>query len=171
MQSCTFSRTPPATGLPPRAASTPRRNLIANFSCSDDGVGNPLTRADGNSGISEGFGYDSLNRLTESSLTASDDTVAKYFSYDSVGNLLNKSDVGNYAYPEPGLAHPHGVLSIDGDAITATFSYDANGNQTGATGISRTVAFNAANRPASIMQGAFTLNFADGSITSGTKRP
>jgi RHS repeat-associated protein len=63
--------------------------------------------------------------------------------------------------PEPGLARPHGVLSIDGDLITATFSYDANGNQTGATGIGRTVVYNASNRPASITQGSVTLNFAD----------
>jgi RHS repeat-associated protein len=136
-------------------------NAVANFSYSYDGVGNLLTRADGNTGVSEGFGYDSLNRLVESSVTASGDPVAKYFGYDSVGNLLLKSDVGNYAYPEPGLAHPHGVLSIDGEGVTATFSYDANGNQTGATGIGRTVTYNAANKPATITQGALTLSFAD----------
>jgi hypothetical protein len=36
--------------------------------------------------------------------------------------------VGSYAYPEAGPPRPHGVLSIDGDEITATFSYDPNGN-------------------------------------------
>jgi RHS repeat-associated protein len=69
--------------------------------------------------------------------------------------------VGNYGYPDPGLARPHGVLSIDGDLITATFTYDANGNQTNATGIGRSIAYNAANKPSTITQGSLTLNFAD----------
>jgi hypothetical protein len=53
------------------------------------------------------------------------------------------------------------VVSIDGEAVSATFSYDANGNQTNSTGLGRNIAFNAANRPASITQGALTLAFAD----------
>ena len=38
------------------------------------------------------------------------------------------------------------MVSIDGDLIAATLSYDPNGNQTGATGIGRTVAYNSSNR-------------------------
>ena len=85
----------------------------------------------------------------------------KNFSYDSIGNLLTKSDVGNYAYPVPGLPRPHGVVSVDGEIVSAAFSYDANGNQTNATGIGRSIAYNAANKPTSIARGALTLNFAD----------
>src|SRR5262249_27028442 len=76
-------------------------------------------------------------------------------------NLLLKSDVGNYAYPEPGLGRPHGVVSIDGEAVSAAFTYDANGNQTNSSGIGRSIAFNASNRPASVTQGSLALNFAD----------
>jgi hypothetical protein len=61
----------------------------------------------------------------------------KTFGYDSIGNLLLKPDVGNYAYPAPGLPRPHPVLSISGDTVSAAFTYDANANQTGATGLRR----------------------------------
>ncbi|MBV8755036.1 MAG: hypothetical protein JO328_19440 [Hyphomicrobiales bacterium] len=136
-------------------------NGVENFSYSYDGVGNPLSRADGNAGITETFTYDTLNRLTSSSINLSPSPLVKNFSYDSIGNLLLKSDVGTYTYPTPGLARPHGVTSINGETVTAAFTYDANGNQTGATGLGRTIAFNAANRPTSITQGALRLNFAD----------
>jgi RHS repeat-associated protein len=138
-------------------------NGVESFSYTYDGVGNVLTRADANTNIVEGYGYDALNRLTSSSLTAGGNPVSKLFSYDSVGNLLTKSDVGNYTYPAAGLARPHGVLSIGGGAVTATFSYDPNGNQTTAAGtnLSRTVAYTSYNKPASITQGANTLVFAD----------
>jgi RHS repeat-associated protein len=138
-------------------------NAVASFAYTYDGVGNVLTRADANTNIAEGFSYDALNRLITSSVSTAGDPVFKFFSYDSLGNLLMKSDVGNYAYPEAGLARPHGVLSIDGDAITATFSYDPNGNQTAASGtnLSRTVAYTSYNKPASITQGASALAFFD----------
>jgi YD repeat-containing protein len=134
---------------------------VVSFSYGYDGVGNPLSRADGNTGITETFTYDTLNRLTSSTLNLSPSPLVKNFAYDSVGNLLLKSDVGNYAYPRPGLPRPHGVVSADGDTVAATFTYDANGNQTGATGVGRTIAYNAANTPSTITQGALTLNFAD----------
>src|SRR5262249_42165586 len=138
-------------------------NGVADFSYSYDGVGNLTTRTDGNTGVSEGFGYDSLNRLTQSSITTGGDPTNKFFSYDSVGNLLTKSDVGNYAYPEPGLQRPHGVLSIDGDEITATFGYDPNGNQITASGsaFNRQVAYTSYNKPSTITQGATAISFYD----------
>jgi RHS repeat-associated protein len=138
-------------------------NAIESFSYTYDGVGNVLTRADANTNVVEGFGYDALNRLTSSSVTTGGNPVSKLFSYDSVGNLLTKSDVGNYAYPAAGQTRPHGVLNIGGGAVTATFSYDPNGNQLTATGtnLSRTVAYTSYNKPGSITQGAKTLVFAD----------
>jgi RHS repeat-associated protein len=138
-------------------------NLVASFSYTYDGVGNVRSRNDGNANVLEAFDYDSLNRLTSSALYLEGDPVSKFFSYDSVGNLLTKSDVGNYAYPEAGLPRPHGVLSIDGNAITATFSYDANGNQTSATGsnFNRTVTYRSYNKPLKIEQGANSISFYD----------
>jgi RHS repeat-associated protein len=136
-------------------------NGVANFSYSYDALGNVLTRADGNTGVSEGFGYDTLNRLTSSTVNVSPSPLVKNFAYDSIGNLLTKSDVGNYAYPAPGLPRPHGVVSVDGEIVSAAFSYDANGNQTNASGIGRSIGYNAANKATTITQGALTLNFAD----------
>jgi RHS repeat-associated protein len=136
-------------------------NGVVNFSYAYDALGNPLSRADGNTGVTEAFTYDSLNRLTSSSVNLSPTPLVKNFTYDSIGNLLTKTDVGSYSYPAPGQPRPHAVLSVSGDTVSATFSYDANGNQTGTTGIGRTVAYNASNKPTSITQGALTLNFAD----------
>jgi RHS repeat-associated protein len=135
-------------------------NGVAYFGYFYDGVGNVLSRGDGNTGITESFTYDTLNRLTSSTLNLSPAPLVKNYAYDSIGNLLLKSDAGYYTYPAPGMPRPHGVVSIDG-AISATFTYDANGNQTAAGGLGRTIGYNAANKPATITQGALTLNFAD----------
>ncbi|MBX2806571.1 MAG: hypothetical protein KTR19_11415 [Hyphomicrobiales bacterium] len=33
--------------------------------------------------------------------------LAKSFAYDAIGNLISKSDVGNYSYPAAGQPFPH----------------------------------------------------------------
>lgn len=47
----------------------------------------------------------------------------KLFSYDPIGNLLSKSDVGAYTYPLAGSALPHAVSAVNG-TINSTFTYD-----------------------------------------------
>src|SRR5712692_1563752 len=79
--------------------------------------------------------------------------------YDPIGNLVSKTGVGNYAYPAPGQLRPHAVSSISGGAVTTTFTYDNNGNQTG--GLGRSIAYTSYNKPASIAQGTTTLSFYD----------
>ncbi|MFZ1103592.1 MAG: hypothetical protein WAN86_12255 [Hyphomicrobiaceae bacterium] len=44
------------------------------------------------------------------------------FSYNAIGNLTFKSDVGAYNYPAPGQPRPHGVTSVTGGSINATFT-------------------------------------------------
>jgi RHS repeat-associated protein len=83
----------------------------------------------------------------------------KTFSYDAIGNLLSKSDVGNYSYPLAGSALPHAVTSISGGAVSASFAYDPNGNQT--TGLGRSISYTSYNKPSSITQGSSTLFFSD----------
>src|SRR5262249_24797688 len=78
------------------------------------------------------------------------------FSYDAIGNLLTKSDVGNYTYPLAGSALPHAVTSISGGAVSTT--YDPNGNQT--AGLGRSISYTSYNKPASITQGSKTLFFS-----------
>jgi hypothetical protein len=66
-----------------------------------DRLANPLSRTDGNTNLSENFGYDSLNRLTSSTVSLSPTPLVKTFSYSSIGNLLSKSDVGDSAAMPP----------------------------------------------------------------------
>lgn len=83
--------------------------------------------------------------------------LVKSFSYDVVGNMLSKSDVGTYAYPPPGSALPHAVMSISGSTVSTTYAYDQNGNQT--SGLGRTVTWTSYNKPATITQGARSASF------------
>jgi uncharacterized protein RhaS with RHS repeats len=83
----------------------------------------------------------------------------KNFTYDALGNLLSKSDVGNYAYPLAGSALPHAVMSISGGAVSTSFTYDPNGNQT--SGLGRSITYTSYNKPSSITQGSSTLFFSD----------
>ncbi|OAF06065.1 hypothetical protein AYJ54_20465 [Bradyrhizobium centrolobii] len=85
--------------------------------------------------------------------------LSKTFSYDPIGNLLSKSDVGTYTYPAAGQAQPHAVTSISAGLISTTFTYDLNGNQT--SGLGRTIAWTSYNKPASITQGTRTVSFVD----------
>jgi hypothetical protein len=120
-------------------------------------LGNVLTRADANESPTETFTYDTLNRVTSATVSQSVAPV-KTFSYDAIGNLLTKSDVGNYAYPLAGSALPHAVASISGGAISTSFTYDPNGNQT--TGLGRSISYTSFNKPSSITQGSSTLFFS-----------
>ena len=49
-------------------------------------------------------------------------------TYDILGNLTNKSDVGSYVYRGTGYADPHAVT----DLASTTYAYDNNGNVTSA---------------------------------------
>jgi RHS repeat-associated protein len=83
----------------------------------------------------------------------------KTYTYDAIGNMLSKSDVGLYSYAPPGGPRPHAVTGIDGDVLSTTFYYDANGNQT--EGLGRSIAWTAANKPLSITQGTRVISFED----------
>ncbi len=119
-------------------------------------LGNVLTRADANESLTETLTYDTLNRITSATVSAGVAPV-KTFSYNAIGNLLSKSDVGTYTYPVAGSALPHAVSSVSG-TITSTFTYDPNGNQT--AGVGRSITYTSYNKPASITQGSSTLFFS-----------
>ena len=110
---------------------------VQNFGYSYDVLGRLTTRSDANTVLSESFTYDALSRLATAQVGVD---IAKSFSYNNIGNILIKSDVGNYTYPEPGQPFPHAVSSISGSVVNATFTYDANGNQTGGNGLMLTYA-------------------------------
>jgi hypothetical protein len=97
-----------------------------------------------------------LNRLTSSIVVSLTPTpLVSTFSYNAIGNLTFKSDVGTYSYPAPGQPRPHGVSSISGGTINTTFSYDAKGNMTSGNGLS--VTYTAFNKPATITRGTASV--------------
>jgi hypothetical protein len=113
-----------------------------------------LVQSHHNTGLSEVFTYDSLNRLRSATVGLD---VAKTFTYDTIGNILSKSDVGTYSYPASGQPFPHAVSSITGSIINTSFSYDANGNVTGGNGL--TYAYASFNKPTQITRGTTTISF------------
>jgi len=85
--------------------------------------------------------YDAESHLTQA-VTSNPSlplNLTKTVGYDAIGNIANKSDVGNYTY-DP--ARVHAVASIAPGAtgtVTASYSYDGDGNML--TGRGRIVAW------------------------------
>ncbi|VVM28123.1 hypothetical protein BSPWISOXPB_1281 [uncultured Gammaproteobacteria bacterium] len=87
---------------------------IRNLEYEYDLMDNVTQRQNHISGLSEGFTYDALDRLTQSSTTGKIDDVdysyAVSYQYDINGNITNKSDVGDYSYNAVNgvnSTHPH----------------------------------------------------------------
>jgi RHS repeat-associated protein len=139
--------------------STGASSGVQNLSFTYDRLGGLLSRSDANTNVSETFTYDPLNRLISSTVNLSPTPLTKTFSYDPIGNMLSKSDVGTYTYPAAGSPLPHAVMSVSGGTISATFTYDADGNQT--SGLGRSIVYTSYNKPSSITQGARTISFLD----------
>lgn len=75
------------------------------------------------------YTYDDLNRLTAATATdvaAGQSTYSQTYTYSNIGNLTNKSDIGNYSYSSTGKANPHAATTIN----SVTHVYDDNGNLT-----------------------------------------
>ncbi len=139
---------------------------LQNLSYTWDTLGNLTSRLEqsGAKNLSESFLYDGLNRLTSYQVAGQ---VAKTLSYDSLGNITHKSDVGNYSYGAdsgtgPG---PHAVISAGG----TTYTYDANGNNTSSSD-GRTIAYTTFDQAASIVKGGHTTTFAYGPDRARYKR-
>lgn len=87
--------------------------------------------------LNENFGYDMLNRLWSYETSSPDLTgLSKLvgITYDPIGNIKSKSDVGNYVYPASGSAsvRPGAVQRIT--EASRSYTYDAAGNLTSASG-------------------------------------
>lgn len=126
-----------------------------------DGFGNLQSRCDANRGLTETFHYDSLNRLSSSTVNTDASNcvggspqAAVGMGYDSVGNITARTNTGitvgsgtlndNYTYGDP--SHPYAVTGVT--SIPGTYSYDANGNMTSGNG--RIISWNDDNLPVSI---------------------
>ena len=131
-----------------------------------DSLGNLTKREDFIQDVYESFGYDNLNRLTGGTVYNADTDAAlaaKSYSYNAIGNIVNKSDVGtaNYGYGSgnrsgAGDAGPHAVVSAGG----YTYAYDDNGNMT--SGAGRTLTWTSFNKPKSITTTSTATAFVHG---------
>lgn len=135
---------------------------LASFTYTRDAVGR-ITSVNGSRTNEDWtYSYDNLDRLL-SAANSNTPALSQSFTYDAGGNILSNSAIGSYGYPVqgPNAVRPHAVLS----AGTSSFSYDANGNQltktVGGT-VTRTLAYDAENRPVSVTSGGATVTYLYG---------
>ncbi|MEM7172319.1 MAG: RHS repeat-associated core domain-containing protein, partial [Pseudomonadota bacterium] len=108
-----------------------------------DFLGNLVKRRDLNLDRKEQFLYDGLNRLTENKLkvnSTGSTLETTTYSYDAVGNILSKSDVGAYLYGA-GNAGPNAVTTAGNN----TYTYDNNGSMVAGAG--RAITWSSYNKP------------------------
>lgn len=90
-----------------------------------DAVGNITQLVDGTPLLEKTlvYTYDSLYRLLSASTTAvSSTSYRQTYTYDVLGNLLTKSDTGNYTYAGTSYANPDAVTSIVSSSSTIATS-------------------------------------------------
>ena len=105
-------------------ANTPQ--MLQQFAYSYDPVGNIAgivhTKHDGTS-ETWAYAYDDLDRLIAATL---DGETVRTFTYSPTGNILNKSDVGDYVYAD---AHPQAVTTVGANsAASIALAYNPAGN-------------------------------------------
>ncbi len=99
--------------------------VLQDLSYTYDSTGNIKSISDAVNSSDQTFKYDHLNRLTQA--IAPESYGTKNYSYDSIGNIMQK-DNRTYTYGD-GPAGPHAVTRTQGvGELTHTYTYDANGN-------------------------------------------
>lgn len=103
------------------------KETIQDLSYVYDSVGNIIRIDDTSETDTAGtrnYSYDDLYRLTSAYTTAASTTGYNHtYSYSDTGNIITKSDVGDYAY-DGVTGNPHAATTIGG----VTQTYDDNGN-------------------------------------------
>ena len=120
---------------------------VQNLAFDFDTLGNLKYRADANRNLTESFTYDGLNRLSMSTVHTPQDDSSVTVKYDLLGNIVSKSDVGDYSYGAS-AAGPHAVTSIRNGPKDFNYSYDAAGNQL--SNGERTLTYSSFNKPTEI---------------------
>ena len=136
-----------------------------------DNIGNVTRRNDRLLNRDEIFDYHEegannlLNRMTQYSVN---NMIEQTYSYDALGNLKSKSDIGDdYRYGENN-AGPHAVTSIyNNNNKIRDFQYDANGNLTQDTDLSdsvnnRSIDYAAFEKATRIQKGSTVIEFRYG---------
>jgi RHS repeat-associated protein len=118
------------------APIAPVTDELQNINFTYDAVGN-ITQLNESSGTAATktavYEYDDLYRLTSSTITGTtvEEDYIQTQTYDPTGNILKKSDQGDYDYNQAGKTNPQAVTFIDdGQGNTKSFTYDVNGNLT-----------------------------------------
>ncbi|WCN14253.1 hypothetical protein GV054_15260 [Marinomonas mediterranea] len=124
-------------------------------------LGNLSNKVEYFSNVNVGYTYDNLSRLTAytTSIAGSSHNSVS-MQYDALGNITQKTDVGDYTYGQNpcGIqAGPHAVTSITGKG---NYCYDANGNMTSGDG--RTFQYTSFNKPNRISKGSEVSTFTYG---------
>ena len=129
-------------------------NTLQDLNYLFDKNGNLTTLTDNLRSNIRSFSYDDLDRLTQAqNLPAPAGGYTNYhYQYDSIGNLLYKSDTGVLSY---GLnAGPHALTSAGG----YSYSYDANGNLL--SGKNKTFEYDAENRLSKVTESGIISSFS-----------
>lgn len=128
---------------------------IQNLSFTYDVLWNITNRQDHIRSLSEDFSYDILSRLTQSHVTGQD---AISLSYDELGNITSRSDVGTYIYGQ-WSAWIHAVSEIQW-AQQNLYIYDDRGNRISSN--NEEIAYTSFNKPKQIQKKGedLTLDFS-----------
>ena len=121
----------------------------------------------GDNTLAETYEYDTLNRLTEAKAdhthfnpetrtTTTQTLTPQTVTYDALGNITKKSDVGDYSYH---AAHPYAVDKTevkdqDNNTTSTYYNYDALGNQV--SGAGRSLGYTSFNKVKRISRGTAT---------------
>ncbi|MEM7765591.1 MAG: FG-GAP-like repeat-containing protein [Pseudomonadota bacterium] len=145
-----------ATGRLKRIETGPTfYNNKQNLSFEWDYIGKLTRRDDLRQGVYETFDYDILNRVTDAYRNGST-SPSLSLTYDPLGNILTKSDVGTYGYSS---SNPYAVTSTTG-VRTGSYGYDANGNMSSRNG--DTITWTSFDKPSQINAGSDFSQFQYG---------
>jgi len=97
----------PITGLLKHIKTETSSTKVQDWEYGFDALGNLKTRTDDKRVLSETFEYDDLNRLR---FVKKNNVQTLAVTYDELGNILTKSDVGEYTYAN--AQRPHSVTGI-----------------------------------------------------------
>ena len=139
------------------AAAAGAGAAILNYAYVWDSLNHLVQRTDANGdgitgSVSDEYGYDDIGRLSSYRVSAPSVPGLERkvtLQYNALGSVLYKSDVGNYSYPAQGtgVVRPHALQTVSG-AVPASYTYDANGNLTGASaGSYRKISYTSFNLP------------------------
>lgn len=120
--------------LESRLTTNAQGKRLQDLTYTFDNVGNIVQIIDNsetNTAKTANYTYDDLYRLTQADITntANGHDYTMTYQYNSIGNIMYKSDQGNYQYngnQGTSFTNPHAVTRID--ELDLDLNYDANGN-------------------------------------------